>query len=88
LNSPVYQTVPSGLPSFEQELPALVRFVCKQDPHPIKMVCRSDYVKEFLTKQEYTSAHTYKLNLNAQKMLKYYKFSFKFDTLEFAAEIK
>jgi hypothetical protein len=37
-------------------------------PHLIRRVCRQDHVEGFLTKQEYTTAHTYKLNLNAMKV--------------------
>jgi hypothetical protein len=32
-------------------------------PHLIRWVSRQDHVKGFLMKQEYISAHTYKLNL-------------------------
>jgi hypothetical protein len=33
-------------------------------PHLIRWVSRQDHVEGFLMKQEYISAHTYKLNLN------------------------
>jgi hypothetical protein len=36
-------------------------------PHLIRRVSRQDHIERFLTKQENTSAHTYKLNLNALK---------------------
>jgi hypothetical protein len=32
--------------------------------HLIRWVSHQDHIEEFLMKQEYTSAHTYKLNLN------------------------
>jgi hypothetical protein len=37
-------------------------------PHLIRWVCHQDHVEGFLMKQEYTSAHIYKLNLNALKV--------------------
>jgi hypothetical protein len=51
-------------------------------PHLLRWVSHQDHVKGFLMKQEYTSSHTYKLNLN-DLIIKILQFKVQIDTSEF-----